>query len=128
MMRKEEQEQELLQRTLDSLELTEHNRQLADHYLDLSGPEDPELLKDAETQDFCSLDEIVRRGVYYSFLTDLKKRNEALAGRFIRLLVRIGGVTARYMLSGRGVQADFEYAGKFLTEEQTAALQADCTA
>ena len=47
MMRKEEQEQELLQRTLDSLELTEHNRQLADHYLDLSGPEDPELLKDA---------------------------------------------------------------------------------
>ncbi len=128
MMRKEEQEQELLQRTLDSLELTEHNRQLADHYLDLSGPEDPELLKDAETQDFCSLDEIVRRGVYYSFLTDLKKRNEALAGRFIRLLVRISGVTARYMLSGRGVQADFEYAGKFLTEEQTAALQADCTA
>lgn len=128
MMRKAENDQERLQRTLDTLELTEHNRQLADHYLDLSEPEDQELLKDAETQNFCSLDETVRSGVYYSFLTDLKKRNEELAGRFIRLVVRIGGATARYMISGRGAQADFEYAGKFLTDVQTAALRADYTA
>ena len=32
--------QERLQNALDSLELTEHNRQLADRYLDLSEPED----------------------------------------------------------------------------------------
>ncbi len=64
--------QEALQRTLDSLELTEHNRQLADQYLDLSEPEDRELLKDAEIQNFGKLDETVLGGVYYSFLIDSK--------------------------------------------------------
>jgi len=117
--------QEALQRTLDSLELTEHNRQLADQYLDLSEPEDRELLKDAEIQNFGKLDETVLGGVYYSFLIDSRKGNEALAARFIRFVVRVGGTTARPMLSGRGAPGDFEYAGKFLTPVETAALQAD---
>ncbi len=120
--------QERLQNALDSLELTEHNRQLADRYLDLSEPEDPKLLEDAETQDFCRLDKSVRRGVYYSFLVDTKKEKEELAGRFIRLVVRIGGATARQMISGNGYQVDFEYAGKFLTPVETAVLQADSVA
>ena len=77
MIVKAEKYQEQLQRTLDSLELTEHNRQLADRYLDLSEPEDQELLKDTETQDFCRLDESVRGGVYYSFLIEARNRNEA---------------------------------------------------
>lgn len=117
--------QEQLQRALDSLELTEHNRQLADQYLDLSEPEDRELLKDAEIQNFGKLDETVLGGVYYSFLIDSRKGNEALAARFIRFVVRVGGTTARPMLSGRGAPGDFEYAGKFLTPVETAALQAD---
>lgn len=128
MIIKAEKYQEELQRTLDSLELTEHNRQLADRYLDLSEPEDRELLKNAEPQDFCRLDESVRGGVYYSFLIEARNRNEALAGRFIRLVVQIGGATARYMISGRGSRGDFEYAGKFLTPVQTAVLWADCVA
>lgn len=123
-----DQYQEQLQRTLASLELTEQNQKLADQYLDLSEPEDPELLEEAEKQNFCKLDESVRRGVYYSFLIDAKKRQEDLAARFIRLVVRIGGTTARMMLSGRGSQGDFEYAGRFLTPVQAAALQADCIA
>ena len=98
--------QERLQNALDSLELTEHNRQLADRYLDLSEPEDPKLLEDAETQDFCRLDKSIRRGIYYSFLVDTKKEKEELAGRFIRLVVRIGGATARQMISGNGYQVD----------------------
>lgn len=120
--------EEPLQRTLDSLELTEHNQKLAARYLDLSEPEDQELLKDAEVQNFCKLDVSVRRGVYYSFLIDVRKGNEALAARFIRLIVRIGGTTARYMISGQGFPGDFEYAGKFLTPVEAAALKADCLA
>lgn len=128
MIVKTDKYQERLRQTLDSLELTEHNRKLADQYLDLSGPEDPKLLENVELQDFCRLDKTVRRGVYYSFLIDARKGREELAGRFIRLVVRIGGATARQMISGNGSSADFDYAGKFLTPVQEAVLRADFAA
>lgn len=49
---KESREKQELRRVMSLLELTAKNQQLAEQYLDLTKPEDAELLKDVEHQSF----------------------------------------------------------------------------
>lgn len=125
MIIRADKDQELLQKTLDLLELTEHNRNLAEKYLDLSEPENEELLETAEIQNLRKPAKTGARDIYYNFLKKTEERNEPLAGRFIRLVARIGGSTARYIVSLNGYQKDFEYTEKYLTPIQDAAIRAE---
>ncbi len=125
MIVKTDRGQELLLHVLDLLELTEKNRALAERYLDLSEPEDGSLLQEVENQNFRKLDRKISNEIYYSFLTHIKKRNESLTGRFVRLVTRIGGTTASPMLSVYGYDGDFDAVAGFLSPVETAALRAE---
>lgn len=118
-------DQDKLNDALDKLELTEKNRQLAEKYLDLSEAERPELLDEAERQDFSELKMDVHYDLYYHFLEPMKKRNEELAGRFLRLIVKIGGTTAQDTVSYYGYSMDFRFAEQFLTPIQIGAVRAE---
>lgn len=88
-----------LQETLDKLGFTQNNRALAEEYLDLSKPENQELLKKAERQDLSQLEsEQQKKGKEYAAHCVKRKREEEL-GRFVRLVSAIGGSTAYYVLA-----------------------------
>lgn len=118
-------DEEMLKKALEQLKLTEKNQRLAEKYLDVSVSENSELLKGAERQDLNKLDSKVHESVYDTFLEPMKKRNEELAKRFIRLIVRIGGTTAQDTVSYHGYSGDFHYAGQFLTPVQNGAIRAE---
>ena len=120
--------QELLTHALDLLELTEKNRAQAERYLDLSEPEDDSLLDEVEIQSFGKLDKKVLNEIYYSFLTRVKKQNEPLARRFVRLVTRIGGTTASPMVSVYGYDGDFGDVENWLSPVEAAALRAEYVA
>lgn len=94
MMYQDPKEDSIRQNFLKAIGLSKANRRLADRYLDMDSPEDPSLLSQAEHQ---CLD--LPRSVswlgrdYYPGWLQKKKRTEEL-GRYVRLIVAIGGASA----------------------------------
>ena len=131
-MKKDEgfKEQQYIQRVQNLLSLTEQNQKLAAQYLDLSAPEQPALLQKAAHQNFMKLESTVRYQLY-DLLRELKKSNEALAVRMIRLVAEIGGETAQEILlyySSWVYYDEFEYIRQYLTKEQAAVILANAIA
>ncbi len=127
MLVKQSRELGKLEAALQLLKLTQKNMELAEKYLDMSGPEDQELLKGAEHQDFTELDTGPQQSVYNS-LGYFKRNNEALARRLIRFLAEVGGATSRRILSYYGWNNDFKYMEDVLSVVQNAALYSDWVA
>lgn len=83
---------------IDSLHLTKKNEELAQEYLDMDREEAPELLDKTERQDF-SFMEYHAEEQYLGWL--YKKNRKEELGRFVRFLVKTGGVTPWYYFLGR---------------------------
>lgn len=127
MLVKQSKELSMLEEALQLLKLTPKNTELAEKYLDLSEPEDRELLKDAEHQDFTELETNTQQSIYNS-LDHFKKKNEALAHRMIRFLAQAGGATSRKILSFWGWGRDFKYMESILPLDQVTVLYSDWVA
>ncbi len=119
----EERNYQKLADTLEELELSEANRQLAQAYFEPGSQEKPELLKKAERQDFSVLprEKQVKSVVYAEHLKK-RARTEDL-GRYVRFAAAVGGSTACYLLVQHnwGMQDVQEY----LAPEQEAAMRAE---
>ncbi len=107
--------QKLLE-TLDSLELTENNRNLAESYLDMSKEEDQSLLSQAEHQDFTKLKSAAAGNGYVEYLQKRKRLEEY--GRYVRFVAAVGGATAQRVLS------HYYDTSKYLSPEQWIAVKA----
>lgn len=120
-LRDERGYQKLLE-LLDAMELTAENRKKAEQYLDISQPENGNLLKEVEHQDFSALDqEKKKKGAEYVEHCKKRNRTEEL-GRYVRFMAAVGGSTASYVISyGWNQQAVME----FLTPEQLTAIKAE---
>lgn len=109
--------------TLDLMGLSEQNRFLAEQYLDMTVPENRELLEKVEHQDFSVLDQEKRRkcNEYVDHLRKRERMDEV--GRFVRFAAAVGGSTAYYVLTtyGWNLNAYLE----FLTRAQSAAMRAE---
>lgn len=113
-----------IQKALGMLQLTEKNQKIAEQYMNMSAPEDINLLKKVEHQSFANFS---RDTAYelYDFLQRYKKTRTELAGRFIRLTAEIGGETSsRFLLYSANFQ-NIHYLGKFLSPIQRAVIHAD---
>jgi len=122
----EEHNYQKLMETLEVMELSEENRKLAEQYLDMSLPENRELLKEAEHQDFSGLEKQkqYKAKAYGEYLQKRGKTREM--ERFVRLSVTIGGATACYVIFSNLWNLD-KYK-EWLTEDQMAALRAESIA
>lgn len=109
------------------LKLTPKNMVLAQRYLDMSEPEDKELLKNAEHQDFTKLG-LGQKEFIYKSLNSYKVSHAELAERLVRFLAEAGGATSRKILSYHGWSSDFKYMENILSEAQVAVLYADWVA
>lgn len=127
MLVKQSKELEKLEEALQLLKLTPKNMELAEKYLDLSEPEDQELLKEAEQQDFTELEAGQQQSVFTT-LGSFKRNNEPLARRLIRFLAQVGGATSRKILSYYGWSSDFKYMEDILPLVQNAVLYSDWVA
>lgn len=125
MIIRENKNRDTLKRALELLDLTEKNQNLAERYLDMSVPEDPELLKEVERQDFARLSNDARNKLYYDFLRNAREKNEPLAERYVRFVVEAGATTARYVLSYHGYDGDFRFVEQFVSPTQAAAVRAE---
>lgn len=108
-----------LMEALDSLELTEGNRKLAEDYLDMSGEEDQALLSRAEHQDFSKLKFGERSNEYVNHLQKRKRLEEY--GRYVRFVAAVGGATAQRVIS-------YFDATAYLDPAQAAAVRAESIA
>lgn len=119
----EERRYQKLFDTLDAMELSETNRQLAEQYLDVTKEEDRTILTKTEHQDFSGLTEEKRRKCtgYVEHCTR-RGRTEEL-GRFVRFAAASGGSTAYYVLLSYGWNLNSKL--EFLTREQAAAIRAE---
>lgn len=119
----EERNYQKLLETLDAMELSEENHQLAEQYLDVTKEEDRALLEKAERQDFSGLaQEKCRKCIDYVEHCTKRGKKEEL-GRFVRLAAAVGGSTAYYVLVSYGWNLNTKL--EFLTREQAAAIRAE---
>ncbi len=125
--RDENKEGERIEQVLKLLELSPKNMELAESYLDLSAPENQELLKEVEHQDFTELELNTQRSVYDT-LAVFKRTKQELAVRFIRFTAEVGGMTARRLLVYYGWNNDFKYLESILSEVQSVGFYADWVA
>lgn len=93
----DERNYQKLMDALDSLELTEGNRKLAEKYLDMSGEEDQTLLTRAERQDFSKLKSTAESSRYVEHLQKRKRLEEF--GRYVRFVAAVGGATAQKVIA-----------------------------
>lgn len=109
--------------TLDALKLSEKNRKLAEEYLDISGPEKPELLSETEHQDFSALtsDKHQKSIDYVEHLRKRAKKEELR--RYVRFQTSVGGSTAYYLFNRYGWNLDS--VKEYLTPEQETAMYAE---
>lgn len=110
---------------LDSLKLTEKNKELAGQYLDLDLRESPELLKEAEYQDFSLFTDLEKKAAY-TWCRELgdqagEAEQEQFA-RYVRFAAAVGGASACYVLI-RGLNMD--HIARKLTKEQRASFWAE---
>lgn len=124
MIVKRDKEDKKLLNLLLLLKLTPKNMVLAQGYLDMSKPEDKELLKHAEHQDFTKLG-LGQKEFIYKSLSAYKGNHAELAERLVRFLAEVGGATSRRILSYYGWNSDFKYMENILTLAQVAVLYAD---
>lgn len=125
MILRENKDDAKLKEAFDYLKLTEKNQALAEEYLDMSKPENKELLAQVEHQDYSELDKTQKEMLprYVNYLRNRKKDEEA--GRYIRFVTEVGGSTARYALSNSGSAWDLKYLEPFLSPVQVVALRAE---
>lgn len=105
-----------LMEVLDSLELTENNRKLAESYLDMSKEENQTLLSQAEHQDFSKLTSTTQGSGYAEYLQKRKRLEEY--GRYVRFAAAVGGATAQRVIS-------YYDASAYLRPEQAVAIKAE---
>ena len=119
----EERNYQKLLSTLEAMELSQVNMHLAQQYLDMTREKQPELLTQAEHQDFSGLDkEKCRKCLEYIEHCNKRGRKEE-AERFIRFAAAAGGSTAYYVLLSYGWNLDSKQ--EFLTRQQAAAIRAE---
>lgn len=122
----EERNYQKLMETLEAMELSEENRKLAEQYLDMSLPENRELLKEVKRQDFSRLDrEKQQKARAYGEHLQKRGRTEEME-RFVRFAAAAGGSTACYVLISYGWNLD-RYKD-CLTDAQKAAIKAEAIA
>lgn len=98
----------------NQIKLSKANREVAENYLCMDQPEDPELLKKAEHQDLAAAVRwIETKADYVKWL--LKKNRTEELGRLVRLLAAMGGSTAWKPL------VSYEYGARLSTLEKTLA-------
>lgn len=109
---------------LEALKLTPVNRQIAEEYLDMTRPEQPELLKKAEHQDFFGLSKD-SGAVYRTYVEHLRKRErQEESARFMRLVAAVGGSSAGFFL-GNITPWTFKDTESTLRSEQVLAIRAE---
>lgn len=120
---KEERDHQKLAETLEALELSKENDLLAKQYLDMSVPENRELLAGVQKQNFSGLDKqkAQKSRDYLAHLT--KRRRMQEIERYVRFTAAAGGATAYYVLFSYGW--NLGTAADFLTPEQKTAVQAE---
>ena len=119
----EERNYKMLLDTLEAMELSEANQQLAEQYLDAAKEEDRTLLAKTERQDFSRLaKEKCRKCVDYVEHCLKRNRKEEM-GRFVRFAASVGGSTAYYVLVSYGWSLNTRL--EYLTVEQAAAIRAE---
>ncbi len=122
----EERNYQKLMETLDLLELSRENRELAEAYLDCSAPEKRELLAKLKKQDFARLDkDKQQKAKAYAEHLQKRGRMEEME-RFVRFAAAAGGSTACYVLVSYGWNLD-KYK-EWLTPAQQAAIRAEAIA
>lgn len=120
---REERNYQKLLNTLDAMELSEENHQLAEQYLDMTKEEERTLLAHAEHQDFSGLaQEKCKKCIDYTEHCTKRGRREEL-GRFVRFAAAVGGSTAYYVLAAYSWNLNTKL--EFLTREQAAAIRAE---
>ena len=120
---REEHHYQKLMDALESLELTEKNKKLAEQYLDETKRCGPVLLKAAEPQDFSRLDEKKQKKSreYAGYLQKRKRTEEVKA--YVEFAAAVGGSTAYYVLAdGLWMLKDLK---EWLTREQETAIRAE---
>lgn len=113
-----------IEKALGLLQLTEKNQKIAEQYMNMSVPEDINLLKEVEHQSFSNFSRDIAYELY-DFLQMYKKTRTELAGRFIRLTAEIGGETSSYFLLYCSTFENINYLAKFLSPIQKAVIHAD---
>ena len=116
----EERNYQRLLEVLDTLELNETNRKLAEQYMDINQPENKELLKNAVRQDFSDLNDTKESIAYLDHLYK-RKRIEEL-GRYARFMAAVGGSTAHYVLVGNSWYLR-DFLAQQLREEEILAIR-----
>ncbi len=116
----EERNYQKLLEVLDTLELNETNRKLAEQYMDINQPENKELLKNTVRQDFSDLNDTKESIAYLDHLYK-RKRIEEL-GRYARFMAAVGGSTAHYVLVGNSWYLR-DFLAQQLREEEILAIR-----
>lgn len=122
---KESREKQELRRVMSLLELTAKNQQLAEQYLDLTKPEDAELLKDVEHQSFQKLQRNTRQEVYH-FLEMCKEESTERAVRLVRFIAEVGRETSQGILTYW--ENDYKYLEQLLPPSLVTAIHANASA
>lgn len=108
---------------LDSLDLTEKNRQLAEKYLDMDQPEDRMLLSQVEKQNLAKLaKDNCRKSVNYLDHCQKRSRLEEKE-RYVRFMAAVGGATSYYVFRTYGYNTSTLQ--PYLTKAQEAAIRAE---
>ena len=89
MVIKDAMEEAMSQALLDAMELSTTNLQIAEQYLDMNFPEEPELLKGIEPQNFKIATYFGGRVFYLEWLQKRNRKEEL--GRYVRFIVEAGG-------------------------------------
>ena len=124
---KESQIEKNLRRVMSQLELTAKNQTIAEQYLDLSKPEDADLLKEVEHQNFHKLERNTRSELN-QFLEVCKEGNAELADRYIRMVAEIGRETSQCVLARLGLFKELEYLKQILPPALVTAIRVNAVA
>lgn len=107
----------------EAIGLTPENIRLAERYLDMSQPEEKELLAKVRRQDFSGMPR-ESRSQYLSYVGHLGKRQRGEeSARLLRLVAAIGGSSAGFLTGGYGPVPDENHG--VLEKEQMLAIWAE---
>ena len=128
-LKEEQQKQQKKEKLWNALGLSEKNKELAEVYLDITQPEQEELLKQVEHQSFRKDWNSDDRWEYFSYLDECARKGfKEEKKRYIRFVAEVGGSTSFYVLSGKEHYYGLtdEELSNYLTREQMVAIQAEC--
>ena len=124
---KEEKQYEKTMKVLDALQLTEKNRAIAENYMNVSLPENEELLKEVEHQSFKKEWKHEERYRCADYVIECRRKGFLEhAKRYVRFVIAVGGSTAYYVLY-YPVYYTFEEdkIAEYATKAQIAAIKAE---